>query len=136
VRRKFLVQHDLLAHRHPATPLARPVRHGETRGVQLGEPRLLVGDELFVTHPGLGAPPVGRHVRPAPVTDVDAELREVRGHDTTSRVSPYSPVKPREPRLSVSRARVAESPNGSRRSGWLYRDSQDSVVSSQKPTAP
>ena len=39
--RKFLIQHDLFGHRQAAAPFARPVRHREPRGVQLGEPRLL-----------------------------------------------------------------------------------------------
>ena len=43
---------------------------------------------------------------------------------------------PRRPTRESNWSRVAESPSGSRRSGWLYRDSQDSVVSSQNPTAP
>ena len=33
-------------------------------------------------------------------------------------------------------ARVADGPSGSRRRGWLARDSHDSAVSSQNPMAP
>ena len=44
---QFGVQHDLLGHRHATAPLAGPVRYGETRGVQFGEPRLLESGEFL-----------------------------------------------------------------------------------------
>ena len=61
VRGQLLVEHDLLGHRHSAAPFARPVRYGEARTVQFGEPGLLEGDELLVgsTPFGPGANRVG-----------------------------------------------------------------------------
>ena len=129
MRGQFLVQHNLFGDRHAAAPLGRPVRHRIAHGVQFGEPPLLELDEFGVADSGLGGAPLGWDVRLAPGPNLGTELLEVGAHV-------YNPVSPRVPTVWVRWSRVADSPNGSRRSGWLYRDSQDSVVSSQNPTAP
>ena len=128
MRGQLLIQHNLFGYRHAATPLGGPVRHREARTLQFGEPPLLEGDELGVTDSGLGRAPIGRDVLLTPFTHPPTELVEVAHMN--------SPVSPRAPALRVNVSRVADNPSGSRRRGWLYRDSQDSVVSSQNPTAP
>ena len=108
---QFLVQHDLLGHRHAAAPFARPVRHREARAVQFGEPGLLEADELVVADAGLGRPPVARDVLFAPAAHLCAELELGRSRVQTR--------QPGSPDRRVSTSRVADSPNGNRRSGWL-----------------
>ena len=129
MRGQFLIEHNLFGHRHAAAPLGRPVRHRVPGLVQFGEPPLLERDEFGVADSGLGCAPIGGDVRGTPGPNLGTELLEVGAHV-------YNPVSPRVPTVWVRWSRVADSPNGSRRSGWLYRDSQDSVVSSQNPTAP
>ncbi len=83
--------------------------------MQFGEPGLLEADELLVVDAGLGGAPVGRDVLGAPGPHSGAELVEVGGLF----VHANSPVNPLPPTLPVSTSRVADSPSGSRRSGWL-----------------
>ena len=113
VRGQLLVQHDLFGDRHPAAPLGGPVRHRVSGAVQFGEPRLLEADEFVVVDAGLSPPPVGGDVLGTPRPHLVAKLFRLSvGHAN-------SPVKPVPPTLLVSRSRVADSPSGSRRSGWL-----------------
>ena len=126
---QFLIQHDLFGHGQATAPFAGPVRYGESRAVQFGEPGLLESDEFLLADAGLCLSPILRDVLFAPGPHGRAELGQIGAHA-------YRPVRPPPPTRRVSRSRVADNPSGSRRSGWLWRDSHDSVVSSQNPTAP
>ena len=134
---QLLIQHDLLGDRHAAAPLARPVRHGVARGVQLGEPRTSgIATNSSSPTPVWAGAPIGGDVRLAPGPHAAARNSSRSASRAISRFV-YNPVSPRAYRRGGSAwSRVADNPSGSRRSGWLYRDNHDSVVSSQNPTAP
>ena len=105
-----------------------------------GEARArMLYDAAWVARAGLVGPPARWHVLAAPLGHVGAEPVECRrdrhGHAEVAR-RPNNPVRPRRPIRSVNATRVAARPSGSRRSGWLWRDTHDRVVSSQKPMAP
>ena len=80
VRGQLPVQEYLFGDRHPAAPLARPVRNREARAVQLCEPVLLESDEFLVAGAGLSMTPIVGYVLCTPRFDVGPELVEIGGH--------------------------------------------------------